>query len=95
MRRDMDEADKRVKPWQTRIKEDDYFVRSSRLGFPIYGQVLSEEERRPRGLQHYRLCRCYSVACPKGEMGDVHVSVIDALITTEDFEEAKSRGWFP
>ncbi len=93
MRRDMNEADSRVKPWQAKIKAGDYFVRRSGLGFNIYGEILHEEEPRAQGLGHYRLCRGYSIACPKGEMGDIHVSTIEALLTREEFVEAKRSGW--
>ena len=88
-------ADTRVKDWQAKIKAGDYFVRRSGLGFSIYGEILEEEERREKGLEHYRLCRGYSVACRDGEMGDIHVSQIDALLSKEEFQEAKRRGWKP
>lgn len=93
MRKDMDEADSRVETWQARIKAGDYFARWSALGFHVYGEILEEEEPRDKGLEHYRLCRGYSMACPEGEMGDIHVSTIDELITREQFESAKGRGW--
>ena len=86
-------ADERVKDWQKQIKAGDYFVRRSGLGFNIYGEILQEDEPRSRGLEHYRLCRGYSVACRDGEMGDIHVSQIDALLTEEEFKEAKRREW--
>jgi hypothetical protein len=95
MRSDMDAADARVQPWQAEIRAGDYFVKDSLLGFPIYGQILEEHERRPSHLKHYRLCRAYSMACPQGEMGDIHVSSIEALISQEKFSEAREKGWRP
>ena len=89
----MEQADARVKPWQAEIKPGDYFVRNSPHGFNIYGEILEEEEPRDKHLQYYRLCRGYSVACPEGEMGDIHVSQIEALISRETFEAMRKRGW--
>jgi len=93
MSANMDAADTRVKPWQAHLKPGDYFVRWSFLGFSIYGEILHEDEPRDKGLEHYRLCRAYSVACPQGDVGDVHVSTIDALLSKRTFEDAKTRGW--
>jgi len=50
----------------------------------IYGEVL--ECYDDPWLKHYRFCRCYSAACPRGELGDVHVSVIERFISREEFE---------
>ena len=93
LRRQMVAADAQVLPWQVRIKPNDYFRRESGFDFLIYGHVLEEEEPREPGLEHYRLCRCYSVACPEGELGDVHVSTIDQLISKGTFDQARSRRW--
>lgn len=93
MRNNMDEADRDVKPWQEKVKAGDYFARWSELGFHVYGEILQEDEPREKGLEHYRLCRGYSMACPQGEIGDIHVSAIDELISKEQFESAKERGW--
>lgn len=51
-----------------------------RLGF------LDTEPR----LKHYRFCRCFSVACPEGELGDVHVSVV---LTGGTTGAALGRSW--
>lgn len=91
----MKAADARVEPWQAAIKPDDYFFRNSGYGFPIYGQVLKEDEPREPHVRHYRLCNCYSMACIEGEMGDVHVSSIERIISEAEFEEARSQGWNP
>lgn len=39
--------------------------------------------------------RAYSLACPQGEMGDIHVSTIDEFMSKEQFESARARGWDP
>ena len=89
----MQRADAHVRPWQARIKTGDCFRRSSGYGFDIYGEVLPEEEPREPRLRHYRFCNCYSVACPEGEMGDVHVSIIEVLLTKSEFSTAQEQGW--
>jgi len=93
----MQEADEKVKPWQAEIKKGDYFWQETEYGFKIYGKVLnnaylvspSDEEgiSGEKHLRNYRFCKCYSEACPEGETGDVHMSVIGGLLTREEFEE--------
>jgi len=60
-------------------------------GFPIFGEA--REGYREKHLQHYRFCRCYSVACPEGELGDVHVSTILCRISRGLFERVRKQGW--
>ena len=85
------EADEKVQDWQREIKPGDCFMRSTPYGFAIYCEVLGEYEEEH--LRNFRFCRCYSVACPDGELGDVHVSTIKRRITREEFEEARRKGW--
>jgi len=87
----MKAADARVQHWQALVKPGDCFMTDSGEGFPIFGQVL--EGYREKRLQHYRFCRCYSVACPEGELGDVHVSTIQCLVSRALFERLKEQGW--
>jgi hypothetical protein len=82
----MQEADKRVKPWQAKIRKGNCFWQDTEYGFQIYGEVLKNSPRA-KHLRHYRFCKCYSEACPEGEMGDVHLSVISGLLSREEFEE--------
>jgi hypothetical protein len=82
----MESADEKVKPWQAKIKKGDCFWQGTEYGFLIYGKVLKKPYREEH-LRHYRLCKCYSDACPEGEMGDVHTSIIGGLLTREEFEE--------
>lgn len=84
-------ADARVKPWQADARPGDCFITDAEEGLLIFGEVLEVCED-PR-LQHYRFCRCYSVACPEGELGDVHVSTICRFISREQFEQAREKGW--
>ena len=85
-------ADARVKPWQAAIKHGDFFVKVVKFGadfLTIYGEIIES----PNHMKHYRLSRCFSVACPEGEMGDVHVSTVLFLIDKESFELARLAGW--
>ena len=93
LREAMEAADARVRPWQAAVGVGDCFVTDcgGEEGFLIFGEVLKGygEER----LRHYRLCRCFSVACPEGEVGDMHVSTILCVIDRGVFELARLHGW--
>ncbi len=80
------EAAKRTKDWQKGIKKCDHFISDSGYGFPIFGEVLDDYRSEDPAMQYYRLCDCYSVACPEGEKGDVHISTISALISEDIFD---------
>lgn len=88
-------ADGRVKPWQAAIKAGDYFVQGTEYDFLIFGQVLESDDEYYQSEEgkHFRFCRCFSVACPDSESGDVHVSVIGLVITEEVFNRFKDKGW--
>lgn len=92
MRKDQEEADSCVQSWQAAIKPGDYVARSG-PGFLIYSEILKDPELREPGLEHYRFTRSYSVVCPKGELGDIHVSMIEQNLSEEDFQKIKERGW--
>ena len=95
MRRDQNAAETRVQSWQAAIQPGDYFRSPSGYGFSVYGEVLPEEEPREPDLIHYRFCKCYSIACARGEIGDVHVSTIERLLTQDEFKAAEAREWQP
>ena len=84
-----DEA--RVQHWEAQVKPGDCFMSDPGEGLPVFGEVL---KGYPEGrLQHCRFRRCYSVACPEGELGDVHVSTIRCLGSRALFERLKEQGW--
>ena len=87
----MDAPDAQAKPWQTQIKPGDYVVRRG-PGFWIYSEMLEDSERRPEGMARYRFTRSYSVACPDGELGDIHVSTTEPILSKEQFETAGDLG---
>lgn len=87
LRHAMEAADSRVKNWQANIGKGACFIQESGYGFPIYGEVLEDAPSRDN-IKNYRFCKCYSEACPEGEMGDVHVSVIDKVISRDEFNKA-------
>lgn len=84
-------ADSRTTEEQKELKRGDYFMKDSGLGFPIFGKVLKEYKRGH--LKNYRLCECYSIGCPYGERGDVHVSTIGYRIDEKMFNKFKENGW--
>lgn len=59
---------------------------------------LEDEEREEvedtratyNSLVNYRFTRSYSEACPQGELGDVHVSVVTP-ITKDRFDQLKAK----
>jgi len=57
----------------------------------VFGEVL--EGYTEAHLRHYRFCRCYSVGCPEGELGDVHVSTVLCLVSRAFFEALRQVGW--
>jgi hypothetical protein len=59
--------------------------------FFVFGEVLKHYEKMHR--RYYRFCRYYCVACPEGEVGDVHVSTILCLISRGLFEQLRQEGW--
>ena len=88
----MEAADARVKPWQAAVKIGDCFIADSgEEGLVVFGEVL--EGYTDPHLRHYRFCRCFSVACPEGELGDVHVSTILAVVSRAFFEAMRQAGW--
>ena len=82
----MEAADERAQGWQKAIKKGDCFWQDTEYGFKIYGIVIKNAYRE-KHLRNYRFCKCYSKACPDGEMGDVHTSIIGGILTREGFEE--------
>jgi len=101
--RDREVADSHVKPWQTELKPGDHFVRLINEGgiFAIYGEIIEpefddDEENdylKLTHMSHYRFCRCFSVQCPQGELGDTHVSTIGKKLSPTQFNLAKEMGW--
>ena len=88
-RKAQEEANARVQEWQKQIKVGDCFRQETDYGFDIFGEVL--EQCEAEHLMHYRFCYCFSVACPEGEKGDVHMSQITEVISREAFEAIKSN----
>ena len=92
LREAMEAADARVKPWQAPVKVGDCFIADSgEEDLLVFGEVL--EGYQEAHLRHYRFCRCYSVACPEGEVGDVHVSTVLYLVSRAFFEAMRREGW--
>ena len=84
-----EKADGRTQDWQRHVMAGDCFRKVAPDGLEIYGEVLREYETD--SMKNSRLCRCYSMACPEGETGSVHVSTIDSLVDRRTFESVKSK----
>ena len=108
MRKVQERADSIVRPLQAEIKSGQYFVNNKpEYGFAIFGEILDiaklgtdpDEQKyinklySQKHMRYYRPSRAYSVACPMGEVGDVHLSEIDAVIDSELFDWYKQHGW--
>lgn len=89
------EADRRVEPRQAAIQPGNFFARTTPYDFMIFGivQECNDKFYKTEQGKNFRFCKCFSVACPEGELGDVHVSEIDMLITEETFLKYKEKGW--
>ena len=94
MRRDQENADSQVQDWQASVKPGEYVCRKG-PGFLIYSEILYDAEPREPTLRNYRFTRSYSIACPSGELGDIHVSTIERKLSKEDFQAARENGWHP
>ena len=109
LKKAMDAADKRVKPWQEKMTTPGTYFYQEYEEFIIWGEILNKEEflspdeeeaewekqeRANPALRNYRFCRCFSPLCPEGELGDVHVSEMSGLITKKTFEKARKNNWF-
>ena len=92
-RKAQEEAARRTQDWQKRIRKGDYFVSNSGYDFPIFGEVLDDYRDKDPAIQYYRFCDCYSIACPEGEKGDIHISTIQFLISQDVFEFYRKKGW--
>ena len=106
--RAMKAADARVNPTQASIKPGQCYINMKpEYGITIFGEILdhktlgSDEEEQSyinetyeqEHMKFYKPCRAFSVACEFGEMGDVHLSDIDAIIDKDLFEWYGENGW--
>jgi hypothetical protein len=64
---------------------------------------LDEEERteyedvrdsyQEENMKNYRFTKSYSCLCPNGELGDIHISVVERKISQEEFLQARKYNW--
>jgi hypothetical protein len=87
-------ADDRTQEWQRQVSKGDCFRKVAPDGLEIYGEVLNDYGTDD--MENFRLCRCYSLTCPEGEIGSVHVSTIGSLVNRKTFQSVKRKlvkGW--
>jgi hypothetical protein len=72
-------------------------VRYAPFDFEFFSYVLADFTVYCQVLQRTGLTTChalaFSSAAPTGEQGDVDCSHIEALLTRDQFESARARGW--
>jgi hypothetical protein len=44
-------------------------------------------------MKHFRFGRHYSIACPEGELGDLHVASVQATMSRDAFDVLRQNGW--
>jgi Ni,Fe-hydrogenase I large subunit len=101
-------ADARICPTKADIKAEQYFI-NFRYGpdLPIFGKILdhktlgydvqeqkfiNESYEQPH-MKYYRPSKAYSSACEWGEVGDINLSEISAIIDAELFNWYKDNRW--
>lgn len=104
-RENQEAAALKIPSWAGSIKAGDFFVRK----VDVYGETLTiwsevlpassdedEEGNEIPGTYEgtaYRFTRSFSAVCTTGELGDVHISTVERLITREEFQAARAAGW--
>ena len=73
------------------VKKGDYFYKAHEAGISIYGEILRVYKNK--NMNGYRFVKAYSIACPKGELGDIHISTIEKILSNAEFEDARKRDW--
>lgn len=82
------------------LRHGDFFRYSGGPGITIFGQILehtgyeedddSIADGRRRGFVYGK---CFSVFCPDGEFGDVHITDVREKIGLAAFEQARDQNW--
>ena len=101
-------ADERVRPAQAAIRPGEYFINyKPEYGLFIFGKILdyrtlgvdpeeqeyvNESYEQPH-MKYYKPSHAFSVACPMGEYGDVHVCEIDVVMDKELFDFYRENNW--
>lgn len=83
LKRNVDAADKLIRPEQDALQVGDVYKMKTEYGFTIYGEIKEMTD-----MKGYRLVEAFSEACPDGELGDAHVCTM-IPISKEEFYEAK------
>ena len=99
-------AAERTMDWQMNLVKPGSYVLRMAHGLLLFSEILDpvetacEEDKEyviksyaQEHMKYYRFGKHYSVACGEGEMGDVHISTVLAVITKEYFDAAKEDHW--
>lgn len=92
-----------VKPGDYFVRSSEGFTIYGKILDPVQSEIdagAGEDEvdyqrqlRDAPHMKHYRFTKSYSDLCPEGELGDVHVCTLTAIISEAMFNDAKKRGW--
>ncbi|MCK4817260.1 hypothetical protein KA005_15930 [bacterium] len=101
-------AAQKTKQWQMDLVKPGSYVLRTAHDLLLFSEILDpvetacEEDKEhviksyaQEHMKYYRFGKHYSVACREGEMGDIHVSTILAVITKEYFDAAREGHWAP
>ena len=97
MHKDREAADSNTQSWQAALTIGQCFVKEAQ-GIIIWGEIIAEEkdpDEDPEDAFETDPCekftRCFSVVCPKGELGFTHASTIVRTISRAAFEMCCNR----
>jgi hypothetical protein len=94
-------ADAQVEPWQSEMKDGDHFVHIVDMDGPVAIYGVIEDSKYEEDLElynephmkNYRMCRCWSILCPEGELGSIHVATIQKKLSPSQFNLASQSDW--
>jgi hypothetical protein len=89
--------DAAVEHWQRALRPGEHFVSRPYETMPLDAHTVFVQY----GRLSYRkgphanepIAECFSVACPEGETGPVHLSTIARKLTRAEFDAARIAGW--
>ncbi len=100
-------AKERVEQWQLDLTKPGSKVMRFAGRLMIFSEILDpltgvddseekkfiEETYNQEHMKYYRFGRHHSIVCEDGELGDLHVSTVLAVITEEFYQAVKQSNW--
>jgi len=100
-------ASAQVRPWQRAVKPGDFYVHyNAEYELFVFGEILdpvalcepdeveylTKTYAQPH-MADFRFARAHSPMCEEGELGDIHVLTIGAVISKDLFEQYRALDW--